>query len=80
MKTDCEQNICIDAQNQIFVQLVWAWAVITISIRGGGAAAPQAWKSSGQTLFSRQAQVAQNPERWKNFQYSVYANWNACKG
>jgi len=34
---------------------------------------PRAWKISGQTLFSGQAQVAQKSWMIKNFQYSVYS-------
>jgi len=46
---------------------------IDIGVRGGGAvgaAAPTAWKISGQALFSGQAQVAQKSWMTKIFQYS----------
>ena len=38
--------------------------------RGGRAAPPWAWKISGQTLFSGEAQVVKNPECKKYIQYS----------
>jgi len=47
--------------------------VVIIGVRGGGsggAAAPQSWKFSGQTLISGQAQVAQKTWMIKNI-YSI---------